>query len=125
MLKFKHKYNDSKMVENSNSVTTVKKASSLSRGRFNPFVSRKKTLLFLCLAGVVIGGSFFAYLYFRSPPAQNKPADNQTVDQTAADAALEKIQKDPSALPSGKFRPDKEGNFRTDGSSTDNTGTAQ
>lgn len=69
--------------------------------------------------GLIIGVStislvMIAYAVFRpSKSMYIEPVDNQEVDQSAVDAALDQLNKDSSTIPSGAFHPEKGDYFKT------------
>lgn len=108
------------------SVRIISKKSRLRefQRKFGSITLGHKLLLLACVILVTLSLSVVTYKVFNRTPVKIVVPDNQKVDQAATDAALEKIQKDPSALPSGKFHPEKGDYFRSSGGST-NSGSAE
>lgn len=117
---------DASSVDVGGSVRIISKKSRLRefRRKFSSMTFAHKLLFLTCVLLVVLSLSLVTYKVFNKTPAKIVVPDNQEVDQAAADAALEKIQKDPSALPSGKFHPEKGDTFRRSGGAN-NGGTVE
>lgn len=85
----------------------------------------KKLLLVAVFLVLILGAGLFAKnKWLEKHSTKVIQAENQKVNQSAADAALKELQKNPSSLPSGKFEPNKGDYFRS-GNNTSNSGVKQ
>lgn len=93
--------------------------------KLQSLVARRKLLFLTGLFIVIFGLGLFVYRISHRVQEKTVPVENQQVDQAAADAALKKVQENPSAIPSGKFHPEKGDYFRTGDDGTSNSGAVQ
>lgn len=95
----------------------VVKESWLSRTqvKFSSLAARQKIAILIGFSATIIGLIIIIYSLTSPLPSSNDTLiDNQKVDQGAVDRALEQLQKDPSAIPSGEFHPEKSDYFMTE-----------